>query len=377
MKNYIFYLEPYVLLDICKDSAILINTLDNKKLLFEDSEIVRILSPFLDLKSAILKFSDADITPAFETLLSQIKEAYMGDYFEINPESNLPFQYPLFNAYKELMKNRLFQKNINYISDIILMTDNPLKSTIALEKFQRFIDFFKGNQNVRFTIKGDDLWGFSSLSKFLEMIGTKNQVTLSFDYHFFDKAKDFQFADNICLKALIYPDIEQTVLSQCIDSMKDKNTDYVFHVSSLEEYNAVLEEVQTKQLGSYKIVPFFTESNYDFLREYVFTDSEDLQSLPMSRRKFIANHFVNSLAFGKIYIRLDGNVYTNLKEAPIGTIQDSPIEISNKGLISEWTKTRFIVEPCKNCIYRSLCPSISDLENRIGINDLCFKNNKI
>ena len=128
---------------------------------------------------------------------------------------------------------------------------------------------------------------------------------------------------------------------------------------------------------SYKIVPFFTESNYDFLREYVFTDSEDLQSLPMSRRKFIANHFVNSLAFGKIYIRLDGNVYTNLKEAPIGTIQDSPIKISNKGLISEWTKTRFIVEPCKNCIYRSLCPSISDLENRIGINDLCFKNNKI
>ena len=111
MKNYVFYLEPYVLLDICKDSAILINTLDNKKLLFEDSEIVRILSPFLDLKSAILKFSDADITPAFETLLSQIKEAYMGDYFEINPESNLPFQYPLFNAYKELMKNRLFQKH--------------------------------------------------------------------------------------------------------------------------------------------------------------------------------------------------------------------------------------------------------------------------
>lgn len=377
MKNYIFYLEPYVLLDICGDNAILINTLDNNKLLFEDLEKVRILSPLLDLKSAVIKFSDTDITPAFETLLSQIKEAYMGDYFEINPDSNLPFQYPLFNAYKDLMKNRLFQKNINYISDIVLIVDNSLKSIVALEKFQCFIDFFKGNQNVRFSIKGDDLWEFGYLDRFMEMIGTKNQVTLSFDYHFFDKAKDFQFTDNVCLKALIYPAIEQTVLNQCVDSMIGENIDYVFYVSSMEEYDAILEEVQNKQLGNYKIVPFFTGSNYKFLKDCVFTNLEDLLSLQISRKKFIANHFVNSLAFGKIYIYLDGNIYTNLKEAPIGTIQDSPIKISNKGLISEWTKTRFIVEPCKNCIYRSLCPSISDLENRIGINDLCFKNNKI
>lgn len=382
MKTYLFYLEPYVLLDICKNNIILINTLDNNKLTFCDFKTSKILQQLMELKSATVKFTDLDFTSSFFSFIQKIREAYMGDYFEIESSSTLPFQWPLFNSYKGFMKERIFKENINYISDITLLLDNNNESGFSeyesdtfIKELISFLCFFKGNSNVRLIIKGENVLSYKYLNDIINYIGDEKQITLSLDYKFWCSNSLLKNHDNVDVKVnLDMHNLNKDLLGNIFHDT-DCNIEYVFSISSLEEYNLAVNIIKENRLDKHKIIPSFNGSNSEFLKEYVFIDKEDIQSIAISKKQFIANHFINSFAFGKIYILSNGEIYSDLSESPIGTIHNSPIEISNECIKkSQWTKTRFVVNPCKECIYRSLCPPIGIMESSIGTNQLCFKN---
>ena len=68
----------------------------------------------------------------------------------------------------------------------------------------------------------------------------------------------------------------------------------------------------------------------------------------------------------------NGNVYADVNEPPLGTVDDSPLSIVYKE-ISEgksWLRIRKQA-PCNGCVYQWLCPSPSNYETIIGQQNLC------
>ena len=69
-----------------------------------------------------------------------------------------------------------------------------------------------------------------------------------------------------------------------------------------------------------------------------------------------------------------GEVYSSLWSESLGNIREEKLkqllyrEFTERGV---WLGTRSKVEPCKDCVNRDLCPSISDYELVIGRHDLC------
>jgi len=58
---------------------------------------------------------------------------------------------------------------------------------------------------------------------------------------------------------------------------------------------------------------------------------------------------------------------------PIGTCADDIKDVTIKALKTgkAWFNTRDRVTPCKDCIYKYLCPSPSNYELTLGRNNLC------
>ena len=77
--------------------------------------------------------------------------------------------------------------------------------------------------------------------------------------------------------------------------------------------------------------------------------------------------------FGKIVLSADGQVYANINQLPIGNMQESLSEMLCRELDSNkaWLRTRYHVEPCKDCRFKLICPSLTGLEDIIERNNLC------
>ena len=87
------------------------------------------------------------------------------------------------------------------------------------------------------------------------------------------------------------------------------------------------------------------------------------------RRQLLNEHY-----FGNVIIMNEGDVYLNLFEEKIGNIyEDNDIIslLSNTKSMNSWYLTRDKVQPCKHCVYKYLCPSISNYEFILKKMNLC------
>lgn len=385
MKSYLFYLEPYVLLDVCGNSCVLINTLDDQKLIYHSLKISKMLLGLFDLKSATVTFAEQDFSLELTQFLHAVREMYMGDYIEIESLQKAPFQFPLFNSYEKILKKNLLGRDINYISDLVFILNShkhlaidssETLQSLSVSNFMTFLNHFRGNPNVCITLKGDNIFLYKELDSIINYINNEKPIILSFDYR--NYLPLCYLKDHACLSAKVDIPIcgfEREKFNSFICSV-DIDVEYIFQIQSLDEYELALNIIAEYSLERYKILPSYNGRNIDFFRTYVFNQENDIVAMKLSKKQFMANHLINILSFGKIFILPNGLVYTDLLKDKIGSIDDSPIKLSNRCLeeTSQWMNTRFFVDPCKTCVYRSICPPIGEFESSLGMNHLCFKN---
>jgi len=106
----------------------------------------------------------------------------------------------------------------------------------------------------------------------------------------------------------------------------------------------------------------------------VYITQVNLNSLKLSEKDIIKNSSINRNDFGKLFILPDGKIYSNLNSESIGNIKtDLFQEAIYKELkyTKNWLKTRGDVIPCKNCIYKAICPPISNYERYLNKFNLC------
>ena len=150
----------------------------------------------------------------------------------------------------------------------------------------------------------------------------------------------------------------------------------IFHIlqnwKEFEKMDKLSEELGTMDI-SLDIKPAYTGNNLLFFEENVFTDEETLRSIHRSRQDIFTLQSMNPTDFGKIILSADGQVYANINQKPIGCIHDRLSEMLCRELESNnaWRRTRYNVEPCRNCRFKLICPPLSRLEDTIGRKNLC------
>ncbi len=125
---------------------------------------------------------------------------------------------------------------------------------------------------------------------------------------------------------------------------------------------------------SVQVRPFYTGSNYAFFHDFVFSDLEDILAVPIDRKTIFRHKVLNDNFFGKLTILPSGEVYANVNCPALGNIQESSLkELVYKELTERdvWLRVRSKATPCKQCINKDLCPSISNYELVMDKNNLC------
>ena len=146
------------------------------------------------------------------------------------------------------------------------------------------------------------------------------------------------------------------------------------YLLSDEAQTEELEQLETQYGEEYiEIKPVFTKENVGFFENNIYLSEEDVMHPDCDKQDVFAHQVMNTNFWGRLSIMPDGNVYSNLNLPPLGTLRDRLYDLIVDEMKSHraWRWTRDEVSPCKDCLFRYLCPSPSNYELVIGRNNLC------
>lgn len=148
---------------------------------------------------------------------------------------------------------------------------------------------------------------------------------------------------------------------------------YVAKISSMEEYNQILNLIDKYQLDI-KVFPWFNGNNFSFFEEYVFLKKSDLLETQWSKQEIFSHQVLNTNDFGKLSMSSNGVIYANMFFDSLGTIKDDIKQLIYKELKNgkSWRRTRDTLVPCCSCLYRYVCPSPSNYEVVLEKPNMCF-----
>lgn len=233
-------------------------------------------------------------------------------------------------------------RNSNFLSEISLV-GNPQKIT----KLHDTIIELKNICPVSIYITIQDFVNDLSLIKELSSLVVFN--VLITDYELLDQLSDIQSWIN--------------------------DISYTFLVASEEDYEAAFKYIDEHSLENMNVIPLYNSNNLSFFENYLFLDQEELQNVTLSKKDIFVRQALNIFNFGRLFVMPDGNVYSNVNDVSIGTINESPHSIVYREITegNSWFRIRN-EKPCCDCIYQWLCPSPSDYEAVIGKSNLCHIN---
>ena len=165
-------------------------------------------------------------------------------------------------------------------------------------------------------------------------------------------------------------EIEQLLM---LPFVHDQNVEYNFSVESAEEFFFFSDFIFKHNLTNTAIYPYFNGKNLTFFEQNVFQNENDILSTKLNRKDIFAHKTINSNFFGKIIILPNGNILPNINSMPIGNIKNGIKSAIYEEMVNGiyWKKTRNSISPCKQCLYRDLCPPISNYEIIMDKMDLC------
>ena len=122
-----------------------------------------------------------------------------------------------------------------------------------------------------------------------------------------------------------------------------------------------------------EIKPVFIGDNLAFFENNIYMSEEEVMHPDCDKQDVFAHQVMNTNFWGRFYILPDGKVYSNLNLAPLGNLEDRLYDliVNEMKSHSSWRWTRDEITPCKDCLFRYLCPSPSNYESVIGKPNLC------
>lgn len=373
-KEFWFYIEPYVYVNVLDNSALLYNTLDGESIEIFDDKVIEILSAVLDEKNlGVIRLSDLDLLDnSIKTFLDEVRSKYMGDLIDVKLSNVRPVQLLPYCNYK-LEKDTYIKQNFSPYTNIInhlIDLNFYLSCDSIFDKIVEIVDSIPQNININFIIN----FGFDFENIiFLEYIKlNSNRIKIICDYRIAYEIFKFYFLEN---KFEIKINCESLDVDKILFIFEKDNDDfeYILYVESYDEYefvNSFASKFETKKMF---IKPKYNKMNIEFFRDNVFLSKEDILSSGLKIKDILMNKMINIFDYGKINIFSNGDAYANIHHSKLGNVFEQSIyEIVqrevDKGTSWFCVRDKF---PCNKCLYQWLCPSPSNYELEIGITNLC------
>ena len=255
-----------------------------------------------------------------------------------------------------------------------LQTIFPTKheSKLEAEKIIRFIRNSKNPFLININLVGN-IFSFSDFEVLLRQIESFEisvNICITASYILANKEilKRTKWHDKTCFRILMdKKDFIEQIVSFLEDIEKPFSVDFL--IFSEQDYLDI-EQVSTTIKSNF--VPLYNGGNIDFFESNVFICQEELLASALSKREIFKRQATNIFHFGKLTVLPDGNVYADVNQTPLGTIDDTVYSIVYREFTegNSWFRVRDFA-PCKDCIYQWLCPSPSNYEIAIGRFNLC------
>ena len=400
------FLEPFVHLASSATSVLFYNALNGKRFeIPKEGKPGRLAEALLNPENGyVTGLSKADTEdPSVAELLTLLRSNFMGDLLDAGWSSGRPaniFPRPHFKSHltKELISKPESRDSIdfnNYIHEVVLYLNSgassesdPLyrapyqftypghttttPSEIPWSDLHRFLNHLSMYKITSVQVTGTDIGKYQALPELGRFLGAAGMPA---HYHINGNEWDPAIVSKIPDKGksrlglhFAFP-VDLNMLNSIITAVSDspwkKRTDFHFVISTATELETARQIIGMANLNPAYINPYLNRSNFDFFRNTVFITRDDIAYSTPGQNQVFSRLTVNESDFGKVTLLPDLNLYANLNDPPCGQLGSISLEkliLNELTEGSSWLRTRSGVSPCRDCIYRFLCPPVSSYE---------------
>lgn len=405
--NYWFYLEPYSFIFQEDKKFVIYNTLNSTYIVCPDH---------LPVYEMMVRLNDATngycvllgehelMDSILKTFITEVQDSFSGDLVECFDKEKKPFLFkPALYLNSDIRRKQ--ENDITFFGERIMQNLNEvtlyLSTSCELEcegcgKYHKQMVHCHNNQDDMLSI--DD---YLTMLNDLHLNGVnkvnfsggnllRNQIFLNmlpnlYDYKFKKVfyieykhlSPDYSelFAIPLSeLVVLVHPDDVQKTLIQEMYAFREYHLRWDFIVSDDADIEKI-EELDIPDFCRISIQPYYNGANPDFFREHVFYNLQDIIAEPLDRQTIFRRQVLNENFFGKLTVMPSGDVYSNLNFPVLGNLcQHSLKELVYKELSESkaWLRVRN-EKPCKDCMNKCLCPSISNYEIVLNRENMCLE----
>ena len=413
IKEYWFYLETYVFLWSNSQEILLYNTLSGKGYLYSYAPELKPLVAQLEDKSNLycITINETDLqNPAIRDFISSVRENFCGDLLDKSIFKQKPLVViPELNVNEETYTGvetvkRDIASGIHAVKNLLELTvyligicDLDCKDCHNI--YKQLTWCFKNRQVLPKELLFDILNQTRDTSVCEIKFTGGNVFTYPFWDEMIDELKKYSFKKSFYIDYRLLPsnhkqleifeedkgfclfilvDVSNNLEKTGIDNITvNQKYNYIFKINSINEFEIAKSIINKYQIES-KIIPFYNGRNLQFFEENIFQDLDDILNTHWRKNEVFAHTVLNTNDFGKFIVLPDGKIYANVNFERVGDIKSDNIKVLVNQELKDgksWMLTRNKVTPCKNCLYKYLCPSISNYETAIGKNNLCHVNN--
>ena len=120
--------------------------------------------------------------------------------------------------------------------------------------------------------------------------------------------------------------------------------------------------------------PFYDNNNRSFFEDAVCISEDDIILQNLSMNDIYNRTHMNTFFWGKLIVDSDGDLFVSFMDDKLDNVNQVDVRYLLSTLTNDeslWKRLRRDVEICDQCLYNSLCPSISNYELAMNRYDLC------
>ncbi|MCP4213682.1 MAG: hypothetical protein GY765_03450 [bacterium] len=386
-KSIFFWIEPYVHINVKGNNSLFYNTLNSAVETFWNSAVVsryaRRLQDPLNMGAIRLRQSEINGNKELKDFIETMQHGFMGDIMVSDNNIKPVHLVPTTNIqsdYGRVKDKRLYitegYKVKRYLTELkIILNSESSPNSIDMDILVPFLRELRGTPLTKVTLEGFNVLGFEGFGTLIEELGnTGCDILLRITP---GNLKKYGLPAVTKEAVGVEIDVNSLSLTPILDEQVEmlENALLDFSVTSVEDVERATAWAGRFDLRNYKFSPVYTGDNIDFFRENIFISTEDFNlTPPIAMHEIIAKTTINSYFFGKFTINHDHLVYANPQAPAVGrlgtdSVKDLLLKELSKG--RSWKRLRKNVSTCKQCVYNLLCPPVSEMESRIGRNNLC------
>lgn len=408
-KSSWFYLDPYVHIAIKQGHALVYNTLTGQALK-EDSPVIVDLIKRLNSKKNLLvvELGEEELnSPEIAAFVTRVRDHFSGDLIDKSFSGGKPIQMrPQVKVQKDVAELKkggesyVGEEIMNYLTEISLYIDNSctrdcsscpggykqfawctrgnVRNELEIEEIKRFLSDALGSSLFKLNILGGDIFAYSKFAGLVDYFN-KSPKPKTYYSHYLNlegREKEIGQIDKSSASFAVLVDlpVKEDRLAGVAAVLSSPDVQYIFMIQGEEEIASVEAIASRLHLRQVAFKPFYNGSNFDFFKNNVFINKEELFLLKPTLKQVFSRMKLNPLSFGKITVLSNRGIYADVNAKKIGVLgRDSLYDVVLREMFNgkSWRRSRNRVSPCKSCVYCYLCPPLTGYEYSLKRNNLC------